>query len=105
MHNCGDGTTPSKLPFTSYYKRTLYGSEAPAWDAGTWIPDIVLITLANNDLDGSVKPTKEEFIAGYRAFIADMRTKWPGAGFICMAGNYDNQDTLTSIKRLYVQEV
>jgi hypothetical protein len=105
MHNCGDGVTPSKEPFTTFFKRTLNGGATPLWDAGSWIPDVVVITLANNDLDGSVKPTKEQFIAGYRAFLADLRLKWPQAGYICMAFGYDNTDSTKNIKRAYIQEI
>jgi hypothetical protein len=105
LHNCGDGVTPSKEPFTTFYKRTLNGSVTPPWDAGSWIPDVVVITLANNDLDGSVKPTHDQFVSAYRAFLADLRTKWPQAGYICVAFGYDNQDSTKSIKREYIKEI
>lgn len=105
LHNCGDGTTPSKEPFTAFYKRVLYGAASPAWDAGAWVPDLVVINLANNDLDGGVKPTHDQFVSAYRAFLADLRSHWPDAGYICMATGYDNQDSTKSIKRDYVKEI
>ncbi|HKP95299.1 MAG TPA: GDSL-type esterase/lipase family protein [Fibrobacteria bacterium] len=105
IHNCGDKVTPSKEPFTAFYKRTLNGSAAPAWNAAAWIPDLVVVTLANNDLDGAVKPTKEQFISGYRAFLADLRASWPGAGFICVAFGFDNADPARNIKREYINDI
>ena len=64
------------------YGRTLQTEATPPWDFGSWVPQLVLISLGGNDYNhhsGSV-PSNASFSAAYEAFLLSVFAGYDGAG-------------------------
>ncbi len=73
------------------------------WDFAKYTPDVVIVSLFQNDCwltnmpeheqfryrFGTTTPNKNYIIAAYRSFIEKLRSKYPKAHIICALGNMD----------------
>lgn len=64
------------------YDRTLPFDPGSKWDFAQWTPNAVLINLSTNDF-GRGAPDEAGWIAGYKAFLARLRTVYPKAEIYC----------------------
>ncbi len=84
VHNYGDGVALSQEPMPFYFDRTLAGSAQPAWSFPSWIPDVVVVALGTNDFSTSVKPSREQYVSAYKAFLQRLRGHFPSAPIVCV---------------------
>lgn len=101
----GIGVTVSWFPqiMPEIYDRINPNDSNSKWDFSSYIPDIVVVNLLQNDswfVDhpnyeefkarfGTVKPTDDFMIKSYADFISKIRGKYPKAQIICCLGNMD----------------
>jgi len=85
VHNYGDGSPQSAMPFPPYFDRTLFGNAQLKFDYSQWIPEVIIIALGNNDFSTAVKPSQEQYSSAYRAFHATVRAAYPQAQILCVA--------------------
>lgn len=85
------------------YDRVDPNDSNSKWDFSSYIPDIVVVNLFQNDSwivnqsnheefkarFGTIKPTDDFMIKAYADFISKIRTKYPKAQIICCLGNMD----------------
>jgi hypothetical protein len=100
MYRNHDGTTTDTMPIL--YQRTLPDITTSKWDFTSWIPDVVVIYLGNNDF-GPGDPG-QMYVTTYKAFIATVRMNYPKAYIICTIGPNLSGADLTS-ERAYVQGI
>lgn len=109
QYNCtaksGIGVTVSWFPqiMPEIFDRVNPNDPNSKWDFSSYIPDIVVVNLFQNDSwivnqsnheefkarFGTVKPTDDFMIKAYAAFISKIRAKYPKAQIICCLGNMD----------------
>ncbi|MFZ6029421.1 MAG: GDSL-type esterase/lipase family protein, partial [Chloroflexota bacterium] len=77
------GDTTDVLP--SIYRRILPYDTATLWDAGQWIPHVVVINLGTNDFSVGV-PDETAFTTAYIDFVAQIRSQYPAAHIYCALG-------------------
>lgn len=85
VHNYGDGTALSQQPMPFFFDRTLAGSARPAWDFASWIPQVVVVALGTNDFSTAVKPSREQYVSAYKAFLQRLRGLFPSAALVCVS--------------------
>jgi len=101
----GIGVTVSWFPeiMPEIYNRVNPENPNSKWDFSTYVPDIVVVNLFQNDSwivnipeneqfkarFGTVKPTDDFMIKAYADFISKIRSKYPKAQIICCLGNMD----------------
>ncbi|MEP2023415.1 MAG: GDSL-type esterase/lipase family protein [Reichenbachiella sp.] len=101
----GIGVMISWFPLTmpELYDRLIPEDSTSQWDFAQFRPDVVVVNLMQNDSwlverpehpqfqdkFGETKPTGDEIILAYRAFIEKVRVKHPSAHIICLLGNMD----------------
>lgn len=73
---------PETLPIL--FDRTLPTRPTSSWDFGRWTPDVVVVMAGGNDFAigqpfDRGPATLGDFIAAYRAFVADIRQRYPNA--------------------------
>lgn len=101
----GIGVTVSWFPqiMPEIYDRENPEHSNSKWDFSTYVPDIVVVNLFQNDSwivnmseneqfearFGTVKPTDDFMIKAYADFISKIRSKYPKAQIICCLGNMD----------------
>jgi lysophospholipase L1-like esterase len=66
--------------------------DAPSWDFNQYIPNLVIIALGQNDgststIDPNSHLTGTEWKGRYKNFVANLRSNYPNAYFICMFPN------------------
>ncbi|AFZ35273.1 electron transport complex, RnfABCDGE type, D subunit [Stanieria cyanosphaera PCC 7437] len=64
--------------------------DAPSWDFNQYIPNLVIVALGQNDassIDLNSDLTSTEWKQHYKNFVANLRSKYPNAYFICMFPN------------------
>ncbi|MGN1155706.1 MAG: GDSL-type esterase/lipase family protein [Agathobacter sp.] len=71
--------------YTTYLNQTAYDVE---WDFSKRQPDLIVINLGTNDesYTGSDAAKREEYIAGYVAFLKQVRELNPNAKILCTLG-------------------
>lgn len=105
VSNSGIGIMLSWFPYvmTDIYDLTDPHDKTKKWDFNTYVPDIVVINLFQNDSwlvnkpkhpefitnFGTVKPTDDFIIKSYESFVKQIRLKHPKASIICVLGNMD----------------
>ncbi|BAU64150.1 Endoglucanase E [Stanieria sp. NIES-3757] len=72
------------------YDKTKPLKDAPSWDFNQYIPNLVIVALGQNDsssinLNSDLSST--EWKERYKNFVANLRSKYPNAYFICMFPN------------------
>lgn len=101
----GIGVTVSWFPqiMPEIYDRLNPTDSNSKWDFASYIPDIVVVNLFQNDSwivnqpnndqfiarFGTEKPTDDFMIKAYADFISKIRVKYPKAQIICCLGNMD----------------
>jgi len=96
IYRNNDGTTTSTYP--DRYGRTLPDDEQSTWDPSSFVPDIIIINLGNNDfnvLDADKVPTAPEaepFKAAYASFVGRLLQLYPSAHIICSIGPMMNDN-------------
>ncbi|WP_291100640.1 MULTISPECIES: SGNH/GDSL hydrolase family protein [unclassified Flavobacterium] len=101
----GIGVTVSWFPqiMPEIYDRVNPNDSNSKWNFSSYIPDIVVVNLYQNDSwlvnqpnneefkarFVTVKPTDDFMIKAYADFISKIRTKYPKAQIICCLGNMD----------------
>lgn len=85
VHNYGDGVALSQEPMPFYFDRTLAGSAQPAWSFPSWIPNVVVVALGTNDFSTNVKPSREQYVSAYKAFLQRLRGHYPAAVLVCVS--------------------
>ncbi len=78
-----NGSTHQPLP--SVYGRTLPTRSNPSWGPSSWIPDVVVVNLGDNDFVTGAPP-QMPFTEAYRQFLATLRSQYPNAHIICAIG-------------------
>lgn len=85
------------------YNRTDATDPNSVWDFSQYTPDVVVINLFQNDSwivnqpnykeyknrFGNKKPTSDDIINAYKAFVQTLRKTYPSASIICALGNMD----------------
>jgi hypothetical protein len=79
-----------------YDQLNAVGNNDSHWDFSSWIPDVVVINLFQNDswlTDRDKKllplPTDEQRIQAYIDFVSSIRGKYPKAYIVCALGSMD----------------
>ncbi len=95
----GIGIMVSWFDFTMpqfYDQMSAVGNNDTHWDFSSWIPDVVVINLFQNDswlTDRDKKmsplPTDEQRIQAYINFVNTIRDKYPKAYIVCTLGSMD----------------
>lgn len=95
----GIGIMVSWFPFVMpqfYDQLSAVGNNDSQWDFSSWIPDVVVINLFQNDswlIDRDHKlnpvPTDDERIQAYVDFVKSIRAKYPKAYVVCALGSMD----------------
>lgn len=73
------GTAPE------FFERALPDDPASRWDHASWVPDVVVIALGQNDFSSGLVD-EAAYTAAYRKFVARIRTLHPHAAFV-LAGS------------------
>jgi lysophospholipase L1-like esterase len=92
-HNFGDATPQSSMPFPPYFDRTLFNQAQPKFTYASWVPEVIVIALGNNDFSTGVKPSQEQYTTAYTAFHATVRAAYPQAHILCLAFAGDGLQT------------
>ncbi len=73
--------------------------DKPLWDPKSWVPDIIVINLGNNDFNVINKETNlptppdgEGFKAAYKRFVRKLRGYYPDAIIVCSIGPLMNDN-------------
>lgn len=64
--------------------------DAPLWDFGQYIPNLVIIALGQNDsatIDLNSNQNSIQWPEHYQSFLLNLRSKYPNAYFVCMFPN------------------
>lgn len=95
----GIGLMVSWFPFTmpEYFGQLNgAGKNDSKWDFSTWTPDVVVINLLQNDkwlIDREKRlipaPDDAERVQRYRAFVQEIRKRYPRAYIVCALGSMD----------------
>ncbi|TWI67361.1 GDSL-like lipase/acylhydrolase family protein [Pseudoduganella lurida] len=95
----GIGVMISWFPWTmpQYFDQLdAVDDNASAWDFGRWTPQVVVINLMQNDkwlIDREKRlqpvPDDAERVRRYRAFVAQIRARYPQAHIVCALGSMD----------------
>jgi hypothetical protein len=95
----GIGVMVSWFPFTMpvYFDQLNgAGKNDSKWDFSSWTPDVVVINLLQNDkwlIDREKKlipaPDDAERVQRYRAFVQEIRKRYPRAYIVCALGSMD----------------
>lgn len=85
VHNYGDAVSLSQEPMPFYFDRTLAGRAQPAWDFQSWIPHVVVVALGTNDFSTAVKPSRDQYVTAYKAFLQRLRGHFPSAILVCVS--------------------
>ncbi|MBN1926959.1 MAG: hypothetical protein JW798_14095 [Prolixibacteraceae bacterium] len=67
----------------AHYDEVILNSSVK-WDYSLYQPQLVVINLAGNDLSAPLDP--DEFVNAYVGFLKRIRTNYPGAAIVCIAG-------------------
>ena len=105
VSNSGIGIMLSWFPYviTDIYDLTDPHDKTKKWDFDSYVPDVVVINLFQNDswlvnkpkhpefisTFGTQKPTDDFIIKSYENFVKIIRAKHPNATIICALGNMD----------------
>jgi hypothetical protein len=105
ISNSGIGIMLSWFPYviTDIYDLIDPHDKTKKWDFNTYVPDVVVINLFQNDSwlvnktkhpefifkFGTEKPTDDFIIKSYENFVKIIRAKHPNATIICALGNMD----------------
>ncbi|ATB30029.1 SGNH/GDSL hydrolase family protein [Melittangium boletus] len=91
IYRNNNGATEGTFP--DRYGRTLPDNEDSQWDLSSFVPDIIIINLGNNDFNVvdptdnlPTAPDAEPFKAAYAAFVRRLRGLYPAAHIICSIG-------------------
>lgn len=95
----GIGIMISWFPFIMpqfYDQLSAVGNNDTQWDFSTWMPDVVVVNLFQNDswlTDREHRlnpnPTDEQRIQAYIDFVKTIRSKYPEAFIVCALGSMD----------------
>jgi lysophospholipase L1-like esterase len=77
--NYGDDANSCVDPLPVFYDRTLPNRPSSAWNFSAWQPQVVVINLGTNDFSTAMDPSQADFEAGYKAFLAHIRSNYAGA--------------------------
>ncbi|HEX2974886.1 MAG TPA: SGNH/GDSL hydrolase family protein [Bacteroidales bacterium] len=88
-----------KFSMTNYYD-VIVNNGSDRWDYSRFKPDLVVLALGGNDVESNVN--REEFIDTYVKFMKRIRSNYPHAAIICVAGPSAPNDFWPKIKE-YVQ--
>jgi lysophospholipase L1-like esterase len=86
----GYGYWNDKTGMESVYDKVKPLKDAQKWDFNSYIPDLVIIALGQNDsstITLNNKITSEDWKNHYKNFILNIRKKYPKAHIICMFTN------------------
>jgi lysophospholipase L1-like esterase len=89
------GDTNEMMP--ELYPRILPYNSTLTWDAGQWLPQVVVINLGTNDFSVGV-PDKEAFTTAYANFVQKIRSQYGDAHIYCAVGPMLNGDNLASAR-------
>ncbi len=105
VSNSGIGIMLSWFPYviTDIYDLTDPHDKTKKWDFNSYVPDVVVINLFQNDswlvnkpkhpefisTFGTQKPSDDFIIKSYENFVKSIREKHPNASIICALGNMD----------------
>lgn len=73
------------------YCRTLATEPESVWDFFRSVPDLVIINLGTNDFHAPKPVDDDEFTAAYTSFLQTLRSRYPAATFLCVAGTISYQ--------------
>jgi len=105
VRNYGDPNQISLYPMPKYYMQTLVNDETQNWNFSSWIPDVVVIFLGENDFSTQPQPTQEQYEGtfevkqpglpnvttagfGYLNLIALVNSYYPNAQIFCLSAGY-----------------
>jgi len=88
----------SQRTFGTYYTRTVRNDPKLKWKFNDWVPHVVVTSFGNNDFSSKPHPTKELFIAHYRNFLQEVKTRNPDAQIVCVTSSREPFKT-------YVKEI
>ena len=78
------------------------------WDFSQFQPEVVVVNLGTNDNSycGGDEARCQEYVEGYKAFLADIRAKNPDAKIVCSLGIMGDElwDYLTQAAEQYIEE-
>jgi lysophospholipase L1-like esterase len=101
MYRNNAGDTTNTMP--AMYGRILPDTQTTdTWDFTSWIADVVVIYLGNNDF--AKGDPGQNYVTTYDAFIARVRKNYPNALIVCTIGPNISGPTLTQ-ERTYVQGI
>jgi hypothetical protein len=83
IYSDNQGDRSNVLP--ALYTRALGGQAGPEWDFSVK-PQAVVINLGTNDFNANKDLGAAEFSEPYAAFVATVRSKYPGAVILCALG-------------------
>ena len=89
------GDTTDLLP--SIYSRILPYDTTTLWNAGQWVPQVVVINLGTNDFASGI-PDKTAFTTAYSNFVKQIRSQYPSAHIYCALGPMLSGTNLTGAR-------
>jgi hypothetical protein len=75
VRNYGASTTTSTNPFPLQFPKTLAGG-SNNWPPALFQPHAIVIGLGSNDYSTEPSPPLSTYVAGYKAFIASLRSSY-----------------------------
>jgi lysophospholipase L1-like esterase len=98
LDDTDDKPEPTKT-FPGLYPRIFPDQETPLWDTRSYVPDLIIINLGNNDFNVIVEgdtlpsaPDEKGFKDAYKAFVRQLREYYPSAKIICSVGPMMNDN-------------
>jgi lysophospholipase L1-like esterase len=81
LRNFGVTEPRSEDPLPLYFLRTL-ATRPVTWDSASWIPQVVILNLGENDFHSMEGLDLEEFRRAYEAVLDEIRRRYPEAHII-----------------------
>ncbi len=83
------------------YDRVVPTEKRSLWTFGPQA-QLALINLSTNDFSANTDPTEANFVAGYAALLANIRSRYPAAYILCTVGPMLTGTDLTAKARPYI---
>lgn len=98
VHNYGDKKGLSEYTMLHRFFNTLDNTKDENWDFSKWKPDVVVINLGTNDFSQEIKPTKADFIKGYKKLLSSVRKVYGNIPIFCLTSPMSNSLQFESVK-------
>jgi lysophospholipase L1-like esterase len=103
LRNYGDKETRSKEAFPYFYPRTVLAEKQGLWDRSRFKPQVALCFLGTNDYSTKPVPSAEDFVAAYRALLAQARMERGDLPILCLCAN-DERSLQKRVQEAVAQE-